>query len=794
MRTKFYITCGALALAVTGCLDDKNISGTSTEPNTVQADGGVLWDPLKGDYRVNFTASVAALPKGAVADGHWYWEANSNAKKGGTSYISWPAKLADGADSLSPVIDSCQGLCGTAVLKKGSMSNNPYAGVGFVIARDKKGEPVPVDVSNWGGVCITYTAEADPSIVLDLGDSLENELGDQLPSISLKKSKDGSEITKCVSWEEFELSSKSKKLPEFWQDAVGEKAASQLVGLKFRIQADSGEYKFNVRHVGTKVKNPLKAPHKNLSSSSQAETESSSSIYTNWLLLEGGDGSLWTPLKDKDHVQSLLYTFYKEDDIAEKSYRPMEQDGRWFIETDAARGGKSSIAWPVSLGEDSSLVGVVEFCKGLCGRASLKQGTSQKAPAVAVSFNIAKDPAGKPTYVDAWNWQGVCVEYYSDTDISVELVLPDSLNQILDYNLPAAKLPKSSSIEKTCLPWDEFSLPEGVENVPQVLRGSKRLENTSSVDPNQWKLYVGEQASLYLVGVRFKIQADKGDYSFGIGAIGNQFREFKSNTDMPICVSEGKGAKMCDGDLMRGIYGFPQVNTARYADGIWPTDAVKDGEWFIETDSAKGGHSYVSPHEVVDYSAILYDTLEHLMSNCTGICREIILQREEITDDELDCDLTGNDSACTTTTSDDQPHEVMTDDPYVVLGFYLARAVSLLDEYGRGDPVPVDVSNWGGMCFEYFSTIPITLELDVGDSLYNILGAKPYVVLPEMEKQKCFQWSDFVLPADQIPSENLKGSVGEVAAKHLSAIRFVLQSHDDVEVPLNFEKISTYYF
>ena len=134
MRTKFYITCGALALAVTGCLDDKNISGTSTEPNTVKADGGVLWDPLKGDYRVNFTASVAALPKGAVADGHWYWEANSNAKKGGTSYISWPAKLADGADSLSPVIDSCQGLCGTAVLKKGSMSNNPYAGVGFVIA------------------------------------------------------------------------------------------------------------------------------------------------------------------------------------------------------------------------------------------------------------------------------------------------------------------------------------------------------------------------------------------------------------------------------------------------------------------------------------------------------------------------------------------------------------------------------------------------------------------------------------------------------------------------------------
>ena len=266
MRTKFYITCGALALAVTGCLDDKNISGTSTEPNTVQANGSVLWDPSRGDYRVDFTASVAALPKGAVADGHWYWEAKSDAKKGGTSYISWPAQLTDGADSLSSVIDSCQGLCGTAVLKKGSMSNNPYAGVGFVIARDKKGEPVPVDVSNWGGVCITYTAEADPSIVLDLGDSLENELGDELPSASLTKSKDGSEITKCVSWDEFVLSAKSNELPESWQEVVGEKAASQLLGLKFRIQADSGEYKFNVRHVGTKVKDPLKTAHRKNSS------------------------------------------------------------------------------------------------------------------------------------------------------------------------------------------------------------------------------------------------------------------------------------------------------------------------------------------------------------------------------------------------------------------------------------------------------------------------------------------------------------------------------------------------
>ena len=759
MRTKFYITCGAIALAATGCLDDQNVTGTSTEPNTVQADGSVLWDPSRGDYRIDFTTSVASLPKGAVADGHWYWEANSNAKKGGVAYISWPAKLTDGADSLSSVIDSCQGLCGTAVLKKGSMSNNPYAGVGFVIARDKKGEPVPVDVSNWGGVCITYTSEANPSIVLDLGDSLENELGDELPSISLKKSKDGSEITKCVSWEEFEFSSKSKKLPESWQDAVGEKAASQLVGLKFRIQANSGEYKFNVRHVETKEKNPLKAHHKNLSSSSQTEIKSSSSTYTNWLLLEGGDGSLWTPLKDKDHVQTLLYTPYKENEVAESSYRPMEQDGRWFIETDAARGGKSSIAWPVSLGEDSSLIDVVEFCQGLCGRASLKQGTSQKAPAVAVSFNLAKDPAGNPTYVSAWNWQGICVEYYSETDLLVELVLQDSLNKILDYNLPAAKLSKSLSIEKTCIPWDQFRLPEGVENVPQVLKDSYRLRDSSSVDEDQWKLYVGEQASMQLVGVNFKIQADEGDYSFGIGAVGNLFRGFKSNTDMPICVSKLHG-KLCGEDLMEKVPGFPRVSTARYADNNWPENAVEDGKWFVETDSAKGGHSSLTQYPVPVYLDLTYGGID------------ITLQREAKKNDELEND---------TTTGDELQREVMTDDPYVVLGFNVAN-------------VPVDVSNWGGMCFEYFSTILLTVELDVSDSLNAVFGAKPHVILPETERKKCVRWSDFELPAGQIPSENLEGSVGEIAAKHLSAIRFVVQSHEDGEVTLNISSISTYYF
>lgn len=556
MNKKIYMACGAAMLAM--ACSEENLSGTSIEPNTVQADG-VLWDPLRGDYRVRFAASVLALPSDIDADGHWYWESYSDAEKGGVSYISWPQELAGGVDSLSPVIESCQGVCGKAVLKKGSMADSPFAGVGFAIAKDKNGKPVPVNALNWDGICMTYTSDTDPLLVLDLGDSLEQV-------VTLAKSDNGNDITKCVGWEEF-----------------GDKSASQLVGLKFRIQADSGEYKFNVKRVETKAQNPLKALVWDISSSSAAEIPESSSSSriassSSWLTLKSQDGSLWTPLKDKGNVPSLLYTFYEEDKIAANSYRPMEQDGRWFLETDVARGGESSIVWPVSLGEDSSLAGVVEFCKGLCGRASLKKGSSEDLPAVSVGFNLAKDQAGNPTYVDVWNWRGICVEYYSEADISVELVLPDYLNKSLDYNLPAAKLSKSLSIEKTCLSWDDFRLPEGLENVPAVLKEYKRDPDADTLESeDEWKSHVGEQASLQLVGVKFKIQSDEGDYNFGIGAIGTGLREFKSNTNLPICISEGKGSKMCEGDLMSATFGMPRVHTGLYAGGSWPANVAANG-------------------------------------------------------------------------------------------------------------------------------------------------------------------------------------------------------------------------
>ena len=79
MNKKIYMACGAAMLAM--ACSEENLSGTSIGPNTIQAEDRVLWDPQRGDYRVQFAASVLALPGDVEADGRWYGESYSDAKK-----------------------------------------------------------------------------------------------------------------------------------------------------------------------------------------------------------------------------------------------------------------------------------------------------------------------------------------------------------------------------------------------------------------------------------------------------------------------------------------------------------------------------------------------------------------------------------------------------------------------------------------------------------------------------------------------------------------------------------------
>ena len=493
MERNFCLMSGAIALAFMACSKDNGVGGTSTEPNTVYADERALWEPLVGDFRVNTARFALSWPKGAIEDGRWFWEMQNDAEDGGESYIEWPTKLGDDNDPLAPIVDACHGICGTAVLGKGSLTYTPFVSVGFSVAKDSAGEPLPVDVSNWGGVCVSYSSDVALSLEMDLGDSVNEVLRLGLPGFRLAAT--DTVVSKCIRWREFKRPVWAKIDDDYWKIDAGVTAAKQLVAMKFVIQAPVGEYKFNIKYIGTVEENPAGISGFEYS----PDTWRPKSYYT----LTGRTGGLWTPANDGARVPTSLYS---KDAWPEN----VEEDGYWYWSADENVSGKSSIEWPETLGADNSLEQVVSEYFGVYGVASLKKGSLQSDPSVSFGFNIAKDSAGNPVSADVSDWNGFCVEYFSQTPLKMELVVEDSAD-----GLPFVELPQIMLAKSVCFSWGEFNMPNDVDEVSKERK--IRME--------KWV----ESVSKKMISVRFTIQADDGDYKFGVGAISVPGRRYGEN-------------------------------------------------------------------------------------------------------------------------------------------------------------------------------------------------------------------------------------------------------------------------
>ena len=186
---------------------------------------------------------------GNSTETYGYWFSYGDDGDGGASKVVWGAELGNGYsdDALDNVIATCGGVCGSAELNKGTLTYNPFVGIGFNVvgetsATDKT--PAAGDASAWGGVCITYTSDAAPSLELGLGDAVDATIGYANPAASLPKSTAGTK--KALAWTDF-------KQPSWYKGATkidGTTAASQLVAVKFKIQAAAGSYAFNIAAVG----------------------------------------------------------------------------------------------------------------------------------------------------------------------------------------------------------------------------------------------------------------------------------------------------------------------------------------------------------------------------------------------------------------------------------------------------------------------------------------------------------------------------------------------------------------
>ena len=204
----------------------------------------------------------SAWPQDAVVDGVWrvvetdsscpycgvYDERVGQVLKGNSS-IAWNEGVGENGEVLTSTVLHCGGVCGTAVLEKGTLTYNPFVSVGFTLARDGSGKPVPVDVSTWNGICISYSSAAAPSLELDLGDSLNAAFGYAQPTVSLPKSSTGTR--RCLTWDQFKFPSWFKGEAEGWRENTGLVASKHLVGVRFKLQALEGNYIFHIAFLGS---------------------------------------------------------------------------------------------------------------------------------------------------------------------------------------------------------------------------------------------------------------------------------------------------------------------------------------------------------------------------------------------------------------------------------------------------------------------------------------------------------------------------------------------------------------
>ena len=183
-----------------------------------------------------------------TATGGYWFDYNDSADKG-LSEVQWPVAKGTEWDenSLQPIIDYCHGVCGHIVLSGAALSYDPFVGIGFNVvgeASTTDKTPVAGDATAWGGVCIGYSSSLAAVLELGLGDVTDKALEYDNPVAKLPKSTDGT--MKDIAWDGFAQAGWGKG------DKIdGPTAASQLVAIKFKVQAKDGtEGDFNIFSVG----------------------------------------------------------------------------------------------------------------------------------------------------------------------------------------------------------------------------------------------------------------------------------------------------------------------------------------------------------------------------------------------------------------------------------------------------------------------------------------------------------------------------------------------------------------
>ena len=202
--------------------------------------GFVTWNGADGVYKIDTELDEANENGG-------YWFTYGDDADGGASKIEWPVPPGNeySDDALDPIIDHCGGVCGTFTLNKGTLTYDPFVGIGFNLAGVPEGSTAAdvADASAMGGVHLTYTVDVAASLELGLGDAGDAAIGYDNPSAALAKA--ATTKTVDLDWSKFKQAG--------WGSGkiTGAEAAKKLAAIKFKIQAKDGTSgSFNIIEVG----------------------------------------------------------------------------------------------------------------------------------------------------------------------------------------------------------------------------------------------------------------------------------------------------------------------------------------------------------------------------------------------------------------------------------------------------------------------------------------------------------------------------------------------------------------
>lgn len=166
-----------------------------------------LWNGANGDYRVN-----TGFGDGSETSRAGYWYSFDDAEQGGASWFEWKADCSmNEADCMEYLIDVCGGLCGKMHVNKGT-ARDAHIGVAFRLDDSEPGEALPrsVDITDWGGICVTYMSKIGLDLVLGI---------DSVDYFSFELDDSAELVEKCMTWDDFD---------EYENEIPGAEAAKQV--------------------------------------------------------------------------------------------------------------------------------------------------------------------------------------------------------------------------------------------------------------------------------------------------------------------------------------------------------------------------------------------------------------------------------------------------------------------------------------------------------------------------------------------------------------------------------------